>query len=144
MNDDHGDQFPGALPAQAATAPRGGDDDRLVRMHAEYVQKVNSVVEAGRDGLAHELAETFAEESSGTHAAGLHLDALRGRRTAGRRTPSRGRSGRRPGQATTVLGRMGRLTRSSFDRFDRYTLDVFNAGAPYRTRTERTHGPDQA
>src|SRR6476646_2949119 len=58
LNDDHGDQFPGALPASSAPA---GADEQFVRMHAAYVQKVNAAVQADREGLAHELAErTFA------------------------------------------------------------------------------------
>jgi len=100
-----------------------------VRMHAAYVQKVNSVVEADREGLAHELAQAFAEES----ATGPHGES--GRRTAGGRTPDRGPYGRRPGRPTT---RLGRITRSSLDRFDRYTLEVFNAGSPYRSLDERS------
>jgi hypothetical protein len=78
-------------------------------MHAAYVRKVNSVVEAGRDDLAHELAQTFAEESSGGSATVAHVVSPRG-------------------QATTRLGTVGRFTRSSVERFDRYTLEVFNAG----------------
>ena len=123
MNDDHGDQFPGAVPARpaAATAPTS---ERHVRMRAAYVHKVNSAVQAGRDGLAHELADrTFAEET----AAG---DAVR--RTSGRRTPPRTPGGRPPAQAASPLGRMGRFTRRSLKRFDQYTLEVFNPGAPYR------------
>jgi hypothetical protein len=125
MTDDHGDQFPGALPAPGMppTAHRAAADERLVRMHADYLQKANSLVQAGRDDLALELAESFAEESAGA------------RRTAGRRTPTRGQGGRRP-EADTRLARMSRITRSSLHRFDRYTLDVFNAGSPY-DRTER-------
>jgi hypothetical protein len=123
MNDDHGDQFPGALPAPAR-AHRPAADERIVRMHADYLQKANSLVQAGRDHLAHELAESFAEESAGVSAGA--------RRTTGRRTPTRGQGGRRPEAAT----RLGRITRSSLNRFDRYTLDVFNAGAPYG-RSER-------
>ena len=112
MTDDHGDQFPGALPL---SLPRPQSTERLVRMHADYLHKANSLVEAGRDDLAHELAESFAEESAGA------------RRPAGRRTPTRGEGGRRPKAAT----RLGRITRSSLRRLDRYTLDVFNPGAPY-------------
>jgi hypothetical protein len=106
-------------------------------MHAAYVRKVNSVVEAGRDDLAHELAQTFAEDSSGGSATGAHVGSPRGRRAAGCPTPSRGSSGRPPGQATTRLGTVGRFTRSSIERFDRYTLEVFNAGSPYRSRDDR-------
>jgi hypothetical protein len=125
MTDDHGDQFPGALPAAGVpdTAHRAAADERIVRMHADYLQKANSLVEAGRDDLAHELAESFAEESAFTSTGA--------RRTPGRRTPTRGQGGRRPG-ADTRLARMSRITRSSLHRFDRYTLDVFNAGAPGR------------
>jgi hypothetical protein len=126
MNDDHGDQFPGAIPAPDTT-PHTATDERLVRMHAHYLQKANSLVQAGRDDLAQELAETFAEESAGVHNGA--------RRSPGRRTPTRGQGGRRP-EADTRLGRMSRITRSSLNRFDRYTLDVFNAGSPYG-RTER-------
>jgi hypothetical protein len=113
ISDDHGDQFPGALPARTTPAPSHEAGDRLVRMHAAYVQKVNSVVEAGRDGLAHELAQTFAEESSGGSATGAHVGYPRGR-----------------------LGTVGRFTRSSIERFDRYALEVFNARTPYRSRDD--------
>jgi hypothetical protein len=121
LNDDHGDRFPGALPAPAG-APAQSPSDRLVRMHAAYVHKVNAVVAAGNDDLAHELAESFDEESAGGHAA-KHSD----RRSAGRHTPGRGQSGRPPGRV-----------RRSLERFDRYTLDVFNAGTPYRSRDDRS------
>jgi hypothetical protein len=84
-------------------------------MHADYLQKANSLVEAGRDDLAHELAESFAEETGGA------------RRAAGRRTPTRGQHGRRPENGS----RLGGLTRRSLRRFDAYTLEVFNPGAPY-------------
>ena len=125
MTDDHGDQFPGALLATGVTdtAHHAAADERIVRMHADYLQKANSLVQGGRDDLALELAESFAEESAGA------------RRTAGRGTPTRGQGGRRPG-SDTRLGRMSRITRSSLHRFDRYTLDVFNAGTPYG-RSER-------
>jgi hypothetical protein len=136
ISDDHGDQFPGAIPAR--TVPASSEaGDRLVRMHAAYVHKMNSVVEAGRDGLAHELAQTFAEESSGASATAAHVGSARGRRTAGRPTPNCGQSGRPPGQAMTRLGTVGRFTRSSLERFDRYTLEVFNAGTAYRSRDDR-------
>jgi hypothetical protein len=133
MNDDHGDQFPGAVPApgQADTARRAVTDERIVRMHAAYAQKANSLVQAGREDLAHELSEAFVEESAGA-SVGSHLDQVHGRRAAGRRTPTRGQSGRRPA-ADSRLGRMSRITRSSLNRFDRYTLDVFNAGSAYRS-----------
>ena len=124
MTDDHGDQFPGALPPAPTSTARAGAADRHHRMHAAYVHKVNAVVAADRDGLAHELAEAFAAESSGASAA----QPDRARRPSGRGTPIRGASGRPPGQPAT---RLGRFTRRSLDRFDRYTLDVFNAGAPH-------------
>jgi hypothetical protein len=126
MTDDHGDQFPGAVPAPAATTRRTATHGSTVRMHAAYAQKANSLVQAGRDDLAHELAEAFVEESAGTPA-----EPAGARRAAGRRTPTRGRGGRRP-ESDSRLARMGRITRSSLNRFDRYTLDVFNAGSPYR------------
>jgi hypothetical protein len=50
----------------------------------------------------------------------------------GRRTPTRDTGGRRPGPSTGALSRMGRFTRRSLDRFDRYTLEVFNPASPYR------------
>ena len=115
INDDHGDQFPGAVPAPAAPATAGLPHERLVRMHAAYTEKVNSAVQAGREDLAHELAGTFDEE----------LTRHRERQTSGRRTPIRTYGGRPPGQATGTLGRMGRFTRRSLDRLDRYTTDVF-------------------
>jgi hypothetical protein len=127
MNDDHGDQFPGAVPAPGAT-PRAGTDERVVRMHAAYVQKANSLVQADREDLAQELSEAFAEEST----VGSSPEPAGARRAAGRRTPTRGRSGRRP-ESDSRLARMSRITRSSLNRFDRYTLDVFNAGSPYRS-----------
>ena len=61
------------------------------------------------------MADAFAAESSATDHA-HHA----GRGGAGRGAPSRGQDGR--------LTRLGRLTRRSLRRFDRYTLDVFNAG----------------
>jgi hypothetical protein len=132
MTDDHGDQFPGALPAAGVpdTAHRAAADERIVRMHAAYVQKANSLVEAGRESLAHELADTFAEESTGARP-----EPSSTRRVAGRRTPTRGQGGRRP-EADSRVGRMSRITRSSLDRFDRYTLDVFNPRTPYRPQPE--------
>lgn len=129
MNDDYGDRFPEAISAPR-TARSTTADERIVRMHAAYVQKANSLVEAGQEELVHELSETFEAESSAAHR-----DSTGGRRPAGRRTPTRGEGGRRP-QADTRLGRMSRLTRSSLNRFDRYTLDVFNAGTP--TRSDRS------
>src|SRR5215218_8207524 len=122
--EDFGDQFPGAVPAPATTEPTGRSDERIVRMHAAYAQKANSLMQAGREDLAHELSDSFVEESAGTQHA---------RRDAGRRTPTRDDRGRRPGTGESRLTRMSRLTRSSIDRFDRYTLDVFNAGSPYRS-----------
>jgi hypothetical protein len=121
MTDDHGDQFPGAVPAPAVpdTAHRAAAGDRIVRMHADYLRKANAAVEAGRDDLVQELAESFAQESTGASAGA--------RRAAGRRSPTRGQDGRRPGGDN----RLGRITRRSLSRFDRYTLDVFNPGAPY-------------
>ncbi|WP_116452419.1 hypothetical protein [Blastococcus litoris] len=118
LNDDHGDRFPGAVPAPT---PVPTDQDRHVRMHAAYVHKVNAVVASGDDDLAHELARTFEEETSAS--ARTHAD----RRTAGRRTPGRGDAARRP-------GRVGSFARRSLQRFDRYTLEVFNAGTPSRER----------
>ena len=121
MTDDHGDQFPGAVPAPGVqdTAHRAAAQERIVRMHADYLHKTNAAVEAGRDDLAHELAETFAQES-GSASTGA-------RRAAGRRTPTRGQDGRRPERDN----RLGRITRGSLSRLDRYTLDVFNPGTPY-------------
>ena len=126
MNDDHGDQFPGALPARPAAAPSPAGE-RHVRMRAAYVHKVNSAVQAGRDGLAHELAErTFAEETSAptfpTHPI----------RLTSRPNQNRTHGGRPPGQGASTLRRMSRFTRRSLKRFDQYTLEVFNPGAPYR------------
>ena len=124
LTDDHGDQFPGAVPAPAP-APAQDPSDRLVRMHAAYVHKVNAVVAAGDDDLAHELADAFDQESGDERA-------VKGdRRSAGRHVPGRGRGGRPP-------GRVGRFTRRSLERFDRYTLDVFNAGVPYRSVDDRS------
>src|SRR4051812_35578365 len=107
MNDDHGDQFPGAVPAPGAT-PRAGTDERVVRMHAAYVQKANSLVQADREDLAQELSEAFAEESTD----GPSPEPAGARRAAGRRTPTRGGSGRRP-ESDSRLARMSRITRSS-------------------------------
>jgi hypothetical protein len=140
MNDDHGDQFPGALPARATSTPArpAGAQERLVRMRAACVQKVDSAVQADREHLANELAtRTFVEESEVPLVDGAHLDPIRERRTAGRRRAARTHGGRPPGQAATGLGRMVRFTRRSLDRFDRYTLEVFNPGAPYRPQADR-------
>lgn len=125
INDDHGDQFPGAVPPRTpSTAGPEVTQQRLVRMHAAYTEKINSALEAGQDGLAHELAErTFAEELSG----------LQGGRRSSTRTP-----GVRP---PTRLTRMGRFTRRSLHRLDSYTVDVFNPGHPYRPDAAR---PDRS
>jgi hypothetical protein len=123
INDDHGDQFPGALPARTTTAPSPGASERLVRMRSAYV-RANPAVAADRAGPAHEPEQT---------PAGAPLD--RGRRVAGRPTPSRGQSGRRPRPAGS---RIGSFTQNSLERFDRYTLEVFNPGAPYRTRNDHS------
>jgi hypothetical protein len=112
MTDDHGDQFAGAVPAPTPARRPASD---VVRMQAEYLYKANSLVEAGRDDLAYELAESFALESGNP------------RRAAGRRSPTRGQDGRRP----EGDNRIGRITRRSLSRFNRYALDVFNPGAPY-------------
>jgi hypothetical protein len=101
-------------------------------MHAAYVHKVNALVAADRHGLARELAAAFATESSGAAAA----QPDRPRRASGRGTPSRGASGRPPGQAAT---RLGRFTRRSLDRFDRYSLKVFNGGQPRRSESGRSN-----
>ena len=96
MTDDHGDQFPGAVPAPTPTSRPASD---VVRMQAEYLYKANSLVEAGRDDLAHELAESFAQESGSA------------RRPAGRRTPTRDQNGRRP-EGDKRIGRMTRDRKS--------------------------------
>ena len=134
MTDDHGDQFPEAVPASVpATHHRTGADERLVRMSAAYTAKVNAAVQAGRETLAYELAEqTFAEELSGSDTAAVSSPAGRptGRRPRGH--------GHRP---PTTLGRMSQLTRRSLRRFDRYTLDVFNPRPPhalYSTQPDRS------
>ncbi|SOE02896.1 hypothetical protein [Blastococcus haudaquaticus] len=129
--EDNGDRFPGAVPA-SSTLRTPGADERLVRMHAAYVSKANALVEAGREDLTSELADAFdAESASAIHTADVHHG---GRRSAGRGTPTRSRDDRGPGRTT----RLGRLTRESLQRFDRYTLDVFNAGSPYRARDDRS------
>lgn len=110
MTDDHGDQFPGALPP--VTEHRAASAERLVRMRADYLHKANSLIEAGRDDLAHELADTFTEESAGA------------RRPAGRRAPSRDEDGRRPASGN----RLARFTR----RFGQGSPEAFNPAAPYR------------
>jgi hypothetical protein len=122
MNDDFGDQFPGALPSPATTSRT---QERVVRMQAAYAQKVNSLVQADREDLALELSDAFVAELQNAHP--------NARRDAGRRTPTRDGSGRRPGGDESRLRRMGRITRTSLNRFDRYTLDVFNAGSSYRS-----------
>jgi hypothetical protein len=52
-------------------------------------------------------------------------------------TPVRTHGGRPPGQAATGLARMTRFTRRSLARLDRYTLEVFNPGPPFRPHTDR-------
>jgi hypothetical protein len=94
INDDHGDQFPGAVPADTARALSRGTESRHVRMPA------------------------FP-------------------RGTGRRTPTRDQSGRRPARATSRLSRVGQFTRTSIERFDRYTLEVSNPGPPFRPDAER-------
>ena len=67
--DDHGDQFPGALPPTPTTTPRPGAADQFTQMHAAYVYKVNALVTADRHDLAPELAEAFPTESATANAA---------------------------------------------------------------------------
>ena len=98
MNDDHGDQFPGAVPARRRPtfARTAGGDKRMVRM-----------------------------------------PAVDGSQTAGRHSTARIHGSRPPGQAAEGLARMGRFTRRSLARFDRYTLEVFNPGPPFRPQNDR-------
>jgi hypothetical protein len=84
-------------------------DDRLRQVHAAYVHKVNSLVTTGDDDLVIELAHAFDEETAGS---------ARPLRAGG------------PGRVST-------LARNSLARFDRYTLDVFNAPNPYRADRSR-------
>lgn len=125
FDDDHGDQFPGALPAPA-TPKAPTTPDRRLRMHAEHVHKINAVVASGNDDPARELAQSVVEESASGPPASPH-----DRRSTGRPTSARGHGGRPP-------GRLSRFTRRSLERFDRYTLDVFNAGRPYRSQDDRS------
>jgi hypothetical protein len=67
--------------------------------------------------------------STGARAAGR---LVRMPPATGRRTPTRDSGGRRPEPSTGALSRMGRFTRRSLDRLDRYTLEVFNPASPYR------------
>jgi hypothetical protein len=132
--DDHGDQFPGAVPLAAPTAPRPGAGHVLPRMHAEYVHKLNSVLAADREDLAVELAQEFDAESAEKSVVGGQPERVR--HTTGRGTPTREGSGRPPGSARAGIRRAAGFTRRSLDRFDAYTLDVFNPGAPFG-RSER-------
>ncbi|MCA0143692.1 hypothetical protein [Blastococcus sp. LR1] len=121
LNDDHSDRSPGALPAPPPALPRHeAADERLVRMRAAYIHKINSAVEADREDLADELAASFRHE-----AAALRSPEARTRRSS-RGTPARTRTGRPASRAT------GGTVRAVFQRFDRYTLQVFNAGTPTR------------
>jgi hypothetical protein len=86
------------------------DDDGRARMHDAYVGKVNALVAAGREGLAHELAEAYREESG---AAGA---------PAAPRQPAAWKQ----------------RTRESLRRFDPYTLDVFNPRSPYGPQASRS------
>lgn len=94
------------------TAFRMSTDDHLAQVHEAYVGKVNALVAAGRDEATRELTEAYDEERSA---------ADRPAATAGQRPVER-----------------LRRTRDSLRRFDRYTLDVFNPGAPYRPGTSRS------
>jgi hypothetical protein len=89
------------------------DDGRIERMHRAYTGKVNALVAEGRDGLSYELAEAYRKESAGEGATEA------------------------PGAARRSAG-WTRRTREAVRRFDRYTLDVFNPGTPYRPRTDRS------
>jgi hypothetical protein len=51
--------------------------------------------------------------------------------------PVRTHGARPPGQAASGLTRMSRFTRRSLARFDRYTLEVFNPGPPFRPQIDR-------
>jgi hypothetical protein len=121
INDDHGDQFPGAVPPRTPSGPRAdGSQQRLVHMRAAYTEKINAAVQADRMDLAQELGErTFVDE-----LAGVPAGRRSSTRTAGVRPPTR-------------LARIGRVTRRSLHRLDRYTVDVFNPGHPYRPEATR-------
>ena len=108
------------------TSGRQTPVDDTTGVHAAYVQKANSLVQAGREDLAEELSATFAADTDASGAGSP--PPSHDRRVAGRRSPTRDRSGRRPG----ATSRLGRLTRTSLSRLDRYTLDVFNPPSPYR------------
>jgi hypothetical protein len=89
------------------------DDGRIERMHRAYIGKVDALVAEDRDRPAYELAEAYRKESAGEGATEA------------------------PGAARRSAG-WTRRTRDALRRFDRYTLDVFNPGAPYRPRTDRS------
>jgi hypothetical protein len=74
--------------------------------------------------------DTSRALSRGTESRHIRMPAAP--RATGRRTPTRDRSDRRPGQAATRLSRVGQFTRTSIERFDRYTLDVFDPVPPFR------------
>ena len=67
----------------------------------------------------------------------VRMPAVDGPQSAGRHSAARTHGSRPPGQATTGLARMGRFTRRSLARFDRYTLEVFNPGPPFRPQHDR-------
>ena len=129
MNDDHGDQFPGALPPAATRRPDA--DMRLVRMHAAYVAKVNAVVGADQEDLAHELAEDYAAEATTARPAARSAQRPTGRNR--RRPQGTGAGSARPG---TPARRWTERTRETLRRFDRYTLDVFNPRTPHALRAD--------
>jgi quinol-cytochrome oxidoreductase complex cytochrome b subunit len=56
---------PGAVPADALT-------DRLHRLHELHAEKINLALDEGREGLAAELSDTYADEAlRAITAAGL-------------------------------------------------------------------------
>lgn len=106
--------------------------DQLHHLRDSYTERVNSVLEEGREDLAHELSDSFTNEA-------LEVIASAGGTTADLRTsfprqhPDRsGRVGHR-GPGAGVRARTRRLLR----RADHYTLDTLNAPAHLTGRPPR-------
>ena len=100
----------------STTIPTPDPTTALAALRDEYTRKVNSALAAGRDDLAGELAEAYADES-----LRLITDSPELPRTS---------------EEDDV--RMTATLKTLLRRFDRYTLEAFRPAAPYRNELVRS------
>ena len=100
----------------STTTPTTDPTTTLSALPAEYTRKVNSALAAGRDDLAGELAEAYADES-----LRLITDS-----------PALPRTSEEDDVHVTAT------LKTLLRRFDRYTLEAFRPAAPYRNELVRS------